>query len=156
MRVQEVLLLCCTLCQRPGMVPVGVMLVCGGMRADVLACAVAPCAGVQIKSAYLHAVRNAVPAHLQIGDFWDAPEVKASLALLRAVVHPVAASEGIKRRIVKSSSEVKVPITSGFGESLVPERSADKRAKPSGSTSCCSGWMRSCLCRPSMGPTWPH
>jgi hypothetical protein len=57
-----------------------------------------------------------VPAHLQTGDFWEAPEVKAALALLRAVVHPVAASEGIKRRIIKSSSEVKVPLTSGFGE----------------------------------------
>lgn len=106
----------------------GVVLVfCGGVRAlrRPGLCCCPPCAaGVQIKSVYLHAVRNAVPAHLQIGDFWDAPEVKASLALLRAVVHPVAASEGIKRRIVKSSSEVKVPITSGFGESLVPACSA--------------------------------
>lgn len=95
---------------------------CGAPGTHVLvACVIAPCAGVQIKSVYLHAVRNSVPAHLQIGDFWDALEVKASLALLRAVVHPVAASEGIKRRIVNSSSEVKVPITSGFGESqLVP------------------------------------
>lgn len=51
-----------------------------------------------------------------MGNFWDAIEVKAALALLRAVVYPEAASEALKRRIVKSSGDVKVPLTSGLGE----------------------------------------
>jgi hypothetical protein len=71
---------------------------------------------VQLKLAYLKAIQSGLSAHLQVGDFWDAIEVKTALALLRAVAYPEAASEALKRRIVKSSGDVKVPLTSGLGE----------------------------------------
>lgn len=71
----------------------------------------------QVKMMYSAAIAAAVPCHLQVGDFWDAIEVKTVLSLLRAVVYPEAASEGIKRRLIKSSADVKVPLTSGLGGS---------------------------------------
>lgn len=74
---------------------------------------------VQLGEAYRAALRHGVPAHLQTGDFWDAIEIKTALALLRAVVYPAAASEGIKRRIVRANQEVKMPVTAGFGEDQI-------------------------------------
>jgi hypothetical protein len=65
---------------------------------------------------YSSAIAAGIPCHLQVGDFWDAIEVKTALALLRAVVYPEAASQGIKRRLIKGSADVKVPLTSGLGE----------------------------------------
>jgi hypothetical protein len=73
--------------------------------------------GLQLKQMYLQAITHGIPAQLQTGDFWDAIEVKIATALLRAVVFPEAATEGLKRRVIGSSSDVKVPLTTGLGAS---------------------------------------
>lgn len=70
---------------------------------------------LQLQQVYRHAITHSVPAHLRTGNFWDAIEVKTALALLRAVVYPDASTEGLKRRIIGSSTDVKVPLTTGLG-----------------------------------------
>jgi len=73
---------------------------------------------LQLRDAYRNAVAAGVPAHIQVGDLWESIEVKTVLALLRAVVYPAAAGEGLRRRIITNSSpEVKVPVKKGLGKS---------------------------------------
>jgi hypothetical protein len=76
------------------------------------------CCALQNKIMYNEAVARGIPAEL-VGatDLWDTIEVKIALALLKAVVCPEAATEGLKRRVIGSSSDVKVPLTTGLGAS---------------------------------------
>lgn len=79
-------------------------------------CSCCYCQHLQLRSAYRAAIASGIPAHIQTGDLWESIEVKTLLALLRSVVHPSAAGEGVRRRLVGSSSpEVKVPLTAGLG-----------------------------------------
>jgi hypothetical protein len=53
-------------------------------------------------------------------EFFDAPEVKVALALLRCLVDPLRAGDSIKKRLVKKGSTVKVPLMTGLGERRRP------------------------------------
>jgi hypothetical protein len=79
-------------------------------------CCVCCLCHLQLKLAYGQADKQGIPVHLQGGDFYDSIEIKTALALLRAVVYPEAASEGLKRRVIMGSAEVKLPLTRGLGE----------------------------------------
>jgi hypothetical protein len=52
-------------------------------------------------------------------EFFDAPEVKVALALLRCLVDPLRAGDSIMKRLVKKGSAVKVPLMTGLGKRRV-------------------------------------
>lgn len=70
----------------------------------------------QLRQTYREALEGGIPCHMQTGDLWDSIEVKTALALLRCVVNPDAAGGVMARRLIKSDSGVKVPVTAGLGE----------------------------------------
>lgn len=75
------------------------------------------CAALQSTNVYSKAIAAGIPCNLwSRGEFFEAPEIKVALALLRCLVDPLRAGECIKKRLVNKGSTVKVPLMAGLGE----------------------------------------
>jgi superfamily I DNA/RNA helicase len=87
----------------------------------------AACSSVlQVQELYSKAIAAGIPCHLNTRvEFFDAPEVKVALALLRCLVDPLRAGDNIRKRLVIKGIAVKVPLMAGLGERW-PQNNGDR------------------------------
>ncbi|KAF6254184.1 P-loop containing nucleoside triphosphate hydrolase protein [Scenedesmus sp. NREL 46B-D3] len=99
---------------------------------------------------YSKAIAAGIPCNLwSRGEFFEAPEIKVALALLRCLVDPLRAGECIKKRLVNKGSTVKVPLMAGLGadavDSLAAAYAADSSSSSNSLGSCLLGDLPSDL-----------
>jgi superfamily I DNA/RNA helicase len=71
---------------------------------------------LQSYTVYRKAIEEGIPCQLHSTvDFFESPEIKAALALLRCLVDPLRAGDNVRKRLVNKSGAVKVPLMAGLG-----------------------------------------